>query len=278
MPPGSHIGRKFGDEVWHSTDPRGGPDRSPYRLVTRMGTAVVVIDIYRKKTERVDGDPDWPLVDEADMKLAEDLTIGCLQRLVKMGIGTQAAATPIDAPPVSDVLRGVIAPVGVTPGFGGVRYRPGPNGNDEIEITRRRDGMRMVVHLSLSADIGDAMTLATATAAAVSGQAGKMIAGSLTGRLFGNEVWHVVATQEEGGHGDVSLLTRMGRAMIRVDVVEENKRRASGNAGSRPVDDDQKLAEEVTVGCLQRLLKKGIGSAHATVFLDPLPPGDGPEK
>ena len=268
LPPGSHTGRKFGDEIWHSVDPRGGPVRGLYRLVTRMDRAVVVIDIYRK-VERVDGNPVWPLVDEVDAKFIEDLTIGCLQRLVKMGIGTQAAATPIDAPPVSDVLREVIAPVGVTPGFAGVRYRAVPRGEDEIEVTRRRDGTRMVVHLSISAEIGEAMTKARTVA---SSQTGKLSAGSLTGRVFGNELWHAVSSREDGGR-NLSLVTRMGSAVVRVDLIERgNKQPADGVGTTSAENDDMKLAEEVTVGCLKRLVARGIGSHGATFFRDPPPP------
>ncbi len=269
MPPGSHTGRKFGDEVWHSVDQRGGPDRGGFTLVTRTARAVICVAVMEKITERVNGGYISPFVDEADMKLAEDLTNVCLQRLVKMGIGTQAAATPIDAPPVSDVLREVIAPVGVTPGFTGVRYRAVPRGEDEIEVTRRRDGTRMVVHLSISAEIGEAMTKARTVA---SSQTGKLSAGSLTGRVFGNELWHAVSSREDGGR-NLSLVTRMGSAVVRVDLIERgNKQPADGVGTTSAENDDMKLAEEVTVGCLKRLVARGIGSHGATFFRDPPPP------
>jgi hypothetical protein len=257
LPPCSHTGRRFGDEVWHSVESDGGPSRGFYRLVTRMNRAVVVIDVMEKLPGGRVSRHDLTLVDEADMRLTEDLTIGCLQRLARMGIGTMAKATPVDGPPVADILREVISPVAQTPGYGDAHFRKGQQGNDEIEITRKRDGLRMTVHLSISPTIMEGVSLAESEASNR-----KMAKGSLTTYRFGNDVWHKI-----GDKPGISfeLLTRMGSAVIRLQ--------ASGapRTGKGLMPADCQIAEQITVDCLKRLAARGIGKQEWSWSRPPLP-------
>ncbi len=257
LPPCSHTGRRFGDEVWHSVESDGGASRGFYRLVTRMNRAVVVIDVMEKLPGGRVSRHDLTLVDEADMRLTEDLTIGCLQRLARMGIGTMSKATPVDGPPVADILREVISPVAQTPGYGDAHFRKGQQGNDEIEITRKRDGLRMTVHLSISLTIMEGVSLAESEASNR-----KMAKGSLTTYRFGNDVWHKIGDKPGSSF---ELLTRMGSAVIRLQ--------ASGapRTGKGPMPADYQVAEQITVDCLKRLAARGIGKQEWSWSRPPLP-------
>ena len=262
LPPGSHTGRKFGDETYHTFDPDGGPDRFGFTLYTRIGRAMVSADLTEKVVQKSHRD-EMPVVEEADMRLMEDLTIGCLKRLARMGIGTMAKATPVDGPPVADILREVIAPIAQTPGYKDVHFTKGPHGHDEIESTRKTDGLKMRVHLSISPTVQEAMSLAQTEASR-----GAMEKGSLTLCQFGNHVWHRTGRGEKPG-SSFALLTRMGSAVIRIDTI------GGPNAGRSPDPADCETAEEITVGCLQRLVARGIG-AKSVAWRNPPAPNPQP--
>jgi hypothetical protein len=247
LPPCSHTGRRFGDEIFHTFEYDGGPDRLGFSLCTRMGRAFVRVDLT-EKLRRGGRRDEAPLVDEADMRLAEDLTIGCLQRLARMGIGTMARATALDAPPVADTLREVIAPIVQMPGYKAAHFTKGPHGHDEIEITRKTDGLKIKVHLSISPTVQEAMSLAQTEATK-----GSMEKGSFTMCQFGHQVWHRTGSGEKQD-SRFALLTRMGSAVIRIEA-------SGGSAAARSLNPaDCQTAEEITVGCLQRLVPKGIGT------------------
>jgi hypothetical protein len=258
LPPGSHTGRKFGDETYHTFDPDGGPDRFGFTLYTRIGRAMVSADLTEKVVQESHRD-EMPVVEEADMRLMEDLTIGCLQRLARMGIGTMAKATPVDGPPVGDILREAIAPIAQTPGYKAAHFANGPHGHDEIEITRKTDGLKMKVHISISPTVQEAISLAQTEASR-----GAMEKGSLTMCQFGHQVWHHGGNREKQNNRFV-LLTRMGSAVIRIEAV-------GGPTAARSLNSaDCQTAEEITVGCLQRLVLKGIGTKMVAWRRPPAP-------
>ena len=258
LPPGSHTGRKFGDQVWHKVEPDGGPDKFSYILVTRMGRAVVSAIIVERVLSKVDP-RELPPIQEADMRLTEDLTIGCLQRLARMGIGTMAKANPVDGPPVADILREAIAPIAQMPVYKAAHFANGPHGHDEIEITRKTDGLKMKVHLSISPTVQEAMSLAQTEASK-----GAMEKGSLTMYRFGHEVWHRMERGDRPGSG-FTLLTRMGSAVIRIEAF------GGSVAGQLPNPADCETAEEITVGCLKRLAAHVVGAKEVAWRYPPAP-------
>ncbi len=243
LPPCSHTGRRFGDEVWHTVETDGGPVHSSFTLITRMGRALIHVSVSQNVEEN--SRHELPTMDEADLRFTEDLTITCLQRLASRGIGTMAKATPVPGPRVADVLREVVSSTAQTPGYSGA-IKKRQAGNGEIEIRRNRDGLRLKVHVSLSKTIQESMELASKEATLL-----QLEKGSLTGYGFGNEAWHRIGNKKRTGNS-FSLLTRMGEAIVRVDAI-------GLPVGQAPDPADLQLAEDITVGCLGRLAEKGIG-------------------
>lgn len=94
MPAGSLTGRRIGQEVWHDFYPEGGPPRGAYKLVTRIGRALVVVDLMHRITPMPHGAPIEPVFSTADLRWAEDVAIGCVNRLVRMGYGKPVASRP----------------------------------------------------------------------------------------------------------------------------------------------------------------------------------------
>ena len=247
IPPFSYTGRRFGDETWHSTASDDLVMRPSFHLVTRMERAVVMAEFKDRKDMGADPAELEPL-DEEDMWFVEDLVIGCLQRLAAMGIGSVAKATPTDGPPVSDVLREVVTPIEQTPGFGDVRYKHGPMGNDEIRLVRKSDGLRLTVHLTICPTIQQAIDLVKSGA-----KRETMLPDTLTFKRLGQEAWHRIEYGEKAGN-NYSLITRLGKAVLTIDV----KGRAVAGRAHDPAD--LQTVDGIAVATLERLAAKGMGT------------------
>jgi len=90
MTASSRSGRKIGDEVLHTARYHsGGPPRGAFTMVSRVGCAVVTIQLMHRIT-RGNGKPVHPVFSESDLRWAEDVAIGCVERLKRMGYGDEA--------------------------------------------------------------------------------------------------------------------------------------------------------------------------------------------
>jgi len=88
MSPLSWSGRQIGDAVFTSNYQGGGPPRGAFTVFTRSGRAAVRVDLIHRIT-RGNGKPVQPVFSEADLRWAEDVAIGCVERLKKMGYGDE---------------------------------------------------------------------------------------------------------------------------------------------------------------------------------------------
>jgi hypothetical protein len=84
----SWTGRRIGDDVLISNYTGGGPPRGAFTLLSRTGPAAVTIQLMHKITPGA-GKPVQPIFSEADLRWAEDVAIGCVERLKKMGYGDE---------------------------------------------------------------------------------------------------------------------------------------------------------------------------------------------
>jgi len=84
----SWTGRIVGDEVLISSYTGGGPPRGAFTLLARCGRSAVCVDLMHKITPGA-GKPVHPIFAEADLRWAEDVAIGCVERLKKMGYGDE---------------------------------------------------------------------------------------------------------------------------------------------------------------------------------------------
>ncbi|MBM3493956.1 MAG: hypothetical protein FJX72_06505 [Armatimonadetes bacterium] len=89
MPSGTRSGRQVGNQTWHSRYHRGGPPRGSYTFGCRLGRAIIAVDLMHKISPGA-GKPVHPIFSEADLRWAEDVAIGCVERLKKMGYGDEA--------------------------------------------------------------------------------------------------------------------------------------------------------------------------------------------
>lgn len=88
MPTGTRSGREVGNQAWHSRYHRGGPPRGAYSFGCRLGRAVIVVALMHRITPGA-GKPIHQVFSDEDLRWAEDVAIGCVERLKKMGYGDE---------------------------------------------------------------------------------------------------------------------------------------------------------------------------------------------
>jgi hypothetical protein len=88
---GSKTGRKFGEEVWRS--PNADPPAGDWQFSVRDGRTLVIVKLHYPPAGRVLGKIQFRVFTAADIRMAEDLAIGCLNRLTTMGLTSRSART-----------------------------------------------------------------------------------------------------------------------------------------------------------------------------------------
>jgi hypothetical protein len=91
---GWRSGRKVAQEMWESTHYREPSDS--WYIVARDGRAFVVIRLHYPLAGHSGGRPVFRKFSASDLRMAENMAIGILQRLTQMGYTRRSAKKPAD--------------------------------------------------------------------------------------------------------------------------------------------------------------------------------------